>query len=193
MKKLLSIIFLAVVTVVSFAVATPAHAAGAFSPDDQRILDALHQPITISGKTFYLPASYIAQAENVLKQNNYSTAQADAVIAKINNAAATLEAQGIDVSKVNSLEDLRKVLPTSVIEAIKADVQSAASVLGLTVAISGDTVTIVNSSNSSSTAFSTGSVVKQTGANYLISAVALVAMMVIVTGALIINKRADIA
>ena len=193
MKKALSMVLLALVAVFAFAVTTPVHAAGALSADDQRILDALHQPITIGGKTFYLPASYIAQAESTLKQNNYSAAQADAVIAKINNAAATLEAQGVDVSNVNSLEDLKKVLPASVIEAVKADVQSAASVLGLTVAINGDSVTIVNSGNSSSTAFSTGSVVKQTGANYVISLVAGVTTMIIAAGALVINKRAKLA
>lgn len=193
MKKVLSMVLLALVAVFAFAVTTPVHAAGALSPDDQRILDALHQPITIGGKTFYLPASYIAQAESTLKQNNYSAAQADAVIAKINDAAATLEAQGVDVSNVNSLEDLKKVLPASVIEAIKADVQAAASVLGLTVAINGNSVTIVNSGNSSSTAFSTGSVVKQTGANYVISLVAGVTTMIIAAGALVINKRAKLA
>lgn len=193
MKKVLSMFLLALVAVFAFAVTSPVHAAGALSADDQRILDALHQPVTIGGKTFYLPASYIAQAESTLKQNNYSAAQADAVIAKINDAVSTLEAQGVDVSNVNSLEELVKLLPASVIEAVKADVQAAASVLGLTVAINGTNVSIVNSANSSATAFSTGSVVKQTGANYLVSLVAGVTMMTIAAGALFINKRAKVA
>lgn len=193
MKKVLSMVLLALVAVFAFAVTTPVHAAGALSADDQRILDALHQPVTIGGKTFYLPASYIAQAESTLKQNNYSAAQADAVIAKINDAVSTLEAQGVDVSNVNSLEELVKLLPASVIEAVKADVQAAASVLGLTVAINGTNVSIVNSANSSATAFSTGSVVKQTGANYTISLVAGITMMTIAAGALFINKRAKVA
>ena len=119
MKKVLGFIF---ALVAAFVLVVPsAKAAGAITAQEQQILDALKQPVTVSGKKFYLPAQYLTQAENQLKAKDYSAAQVATAVAQINATIDTVQKANVDVTNINSFEDLVKALPADVKAAIKAN------------------------------------------------------------------------
>ncbi|WP_427813639.1 hypothetical protein ACQKTA_10205 [Enterococcus sp. 22-H-5-01] len=131
MKKVVSGIIALVAVVLFFA--PTAQAAGAITADEQRILDELNQGVSVGGKTFNLRASDIAQAENHLKQNDISASEANQVIAKIQQARALIASSGVDVSNINSIEDLLKALPADLTNQLKDIITAAANILGLSI------------------------------------------------------------
>lgn len=90
-----------------------AHAEGAITADEQRILDALNQGVTANGQTFYFDATDIQQAENDLKSYDYSKSTVDQVVGNI-NAARQLVMDNAGNIQANSLNDLLKQLPRDV-------------------------------------------------------------------------------
>jgi len=131
MKKLVSLVLVFVAFL--FLSAPKVEAAGAITADEQRILDTLRQPVTVNGKTFSIPANYIAQAENYLKQQDISANEVNEVIGHIQSTINLVSAQNVDISQVQSLEDLIRLLPANVVNQIKNSVSAAANVLGLVV------------------------------------------------------------
>jgi len=71
-----------------------------------------------------LPATYIIQAENYLKTNTLTAAQSSAVVAKISDATAIMNAAGVKDISTLSATDKASVL---------ADVTSAGNAIGLTI------------------------------------------------------------
>lgn len=190
MKKLVSFVvaFLAV-----FLLAAPkVDAAGAITADEQRILDTLRQPVVINGKSFSLPQEYLTQAENHLKQENLTAAEVSSVIEQINAATSLLASQTIDMTNINTIDDLIKALPRDVITQIQAYVTKAANVLGITVDVSKGSVKLV-SKNSGSVIYDTAKTVKQTGVNYFASFVMIGALLVVAAGAFVVGKKTTFA
>ncbi len=190
MKKVVSGIIALVAVVLFFA--PTAQAAGAITADEQRILDELNQGVSVGRKTFNLRASDIAQAENHLKQNDISASEANQVIAKIQQARALIANSGVDVSNINSIEDLLRALPADLTNQLKDIITSAANILGLSISfhpggfsINGSNAngatagtnngsSVTSSKPSTSTVYTSGSAVKQTGATYAAAAGAAV-------------------
>ncbi|WP_326717320.1 hypothetical protein [Vagococcus jeotgali] len=131
MKKLVSMI-IAFVGVL-FLLPIASNAAGAISANEQEILDALNQGVTIdNGQTFYFSATDIQQAENELKANDYDKKTTDTVVANINAARQLV----IDNSKglsATSLNDLLKQLPKHVQDQIRDYILASAKALGLSI------------------------------------------------------------
>ncbi len=197
MKKLVSIVLAAMAV---FLLAAPsAHAAGAITADEQRILTEMDKGLTVSNKTFNFAASDRAQAENYLKQHDVSSAKVDAVVGYIQQARALAAAQKVDTTNINNLTDLIKAFPRNVINDLKDIVTSAANVLGLTATFGQGTVSITEKvgNNGSTTAtrakrnvvYSSGSAVKQTGANYAVSFASFGSLLVLAAGAFVIAKK----
>ncbi len=111
MKKIVSGL-IALIAVILF-VGPSAHADGAITADEQRILSELDKGVTVGGKTFNIGASERAQAENFLKQNDVSADKVNGVVAQIQKARSLVESSGLDVSNINSIEALIKALPLS--------------------------------------------------------------------------------
>lgn len=100
MKKVLGFI---VALVAAFVLVLPSvKADGAITSEEQQILEALKQPVKVDGQTFTLPQSYLTQAENELKQNNYSAAQVADVLAKIDAVVKEVESAGITLVSGNN-------------------------------------------------------------------------------------------
>lgn len=197
MKKLVSVV-LAVMAV--FLLAAPsAHADGAITADEQRILTEMDQGLKVSGKTFNFAASDRAQAENYLKQHDVSTANVDAVVGYIQQARALAAAQNVDVTNINTLTDLIKAFPRNVINDLKNIVTSAAHVLGLSVTFSPGSVSIFEPTGNNgstttgttgrNTVYASGSAVKQTGANYAVSFASFGSLLVLAAGAFVVAKK----
>ncbi|MFC4770812.1 hypothetical protein [Enterococcus hermanniensis] len=212
MKKVISGIIALVAVVLFFA--PTAQAAGAITADEQRILDELNQGVSVGGKTFNLRASDIAQAENHLKQNDISASEANQVIAQIQQARALIASSGVDVSNINSIEDLIKALPLDIKNQLKDVITQAANILGLSISFNQNGFTIngsngtngadgangsngtngTNGSNGTSTSgssivYSSGSAVKQTGATYVASAISFASLLLVAAGAAVVGRK----
>ncbi|MGM0214822.1 hypothetical protein [Enterococcus sp. AZ109] len=196
MKKLVSVV-LAVMAVFLLAVPS-AHADGAITADEQRILTEMDKGVTVSGKTFNFTASDRAQAENYLKQHDVSTANVDAVVGYIQQAREIAARQNVNVDGISSLTDLIKAFPRDVINQLKNIVVDAARVLGLSVSFSPGSVRIyenaagtgtTTTAKGGNTVYASGSAVKQTGANYAVSFASFGSLLVLAAGAFVVAKK----
>lgn len=197
MKKIVSGL-IALIAVVLF-VGPSAHADGAITADEQRILSELDKGVTVGGKTFNIGASERAQAENFLKQNDVSADKVNGVVAKIQKARSLVESSGLDVSNISSIEALIKALPLSTKNQLKDIITEAANILGLTITFypGGYSITQPGSGSTasgstkpaSSTVYTSGGAVKQTGMTYLSSAISFASLLLVAAGAFVVGRK----
>lgn len=194
MKKIVSG-FIALIAVILF-VGPSAQADGAITADEQRILSELDKGVTVGGKTFSIGASERAQAENFLKQNDVSADKVNVVVEQIQRARALVEASGLDVSNINSIEALIKALPLNTKNQLKDIITKAANTLGLTIAFypGGYSITQPGASSagaasSGSTVYTSGGAVKQTGMTYLSSAISFASLLLVAAGAFVVGRK----
>ncbi|MBO0412376.1 hypothetical protein JZO81_15000 [Enterococcus hulanensis] len=198
MKKIVSGL-IALIAVVLF-VGPSAHADGAITADEQRILSELDKGVTVGGKTFNIGASERAQAENFLKQNDVSADQVNGVVAQIQSARSLVESSGIDVSNINSIEALIKALPLNTKNQLKDIITKAANILGLTITFSpggysitqpgsGSASTTSSTKPASSTVYTSGGAVKQTGITHLSSAISFASLLLVAAGAFVVGRK----
>ena len=186
---------------VIFFVGPSAHADGAITADEQRILSELDKGVTVGGKTFNIGASERAQAENFLKQNDVSADKVNGVVAQIQKARSLVESSGLDVSNINSIEALIKALPLSTKNELKNIITEAANILGLTITFypGGYSITQPGSASSStatgstkpssSTVYTSGGAVKQTGITHLSSAISFASLLLVAAGAFVVGRK----
>lgn len=197
MKKIVSGL-IALIAVVLF-VGPSAHADGAITADEQRILSELDKGVTVGGKTFNIGASERAQAENFLKQNDVSADKVNGVVAQIQKARSLVESSGLDVSNITSIEALIKALPLSTKNQLKDIITEAANILGLTITFypGGYSITQPGSGSTasgstkpaSSTVYTSGGAVKQTGMTYLSSAISFGSLLLVAAGAFVVGRK----
>ena len=199
MKKIVSGL-IALIAVILF-VGPSAHADGAITADEQRILSELDKGVTVGGKTFNIGASERAQAENFLKQNDVSADKVNGVVAQIQKARSLVESSGLDVSNINSIEALIKALPLSTKNELKNIITEAANILGLTITFypgcysitqpgSASSSTATGSTKpSSSTVYTSGGAVKQTGITHLSSAISFASLLLVAAGAFVVGRK----
>ncbi|MDU5333109.1 hypothetical protein [Enterococcus sp.] len=197
MKKIVSGL-IALIAVVLF-VGPSAHADGAITADEQRILSELDKGVTVGGKTFNIGASERAQAENFLKQNDVSADKVNGVVAQIQKARSLVESSGLDVSNITSIEALIKALPLSTKNQLKDIITEAANILGLTITFypGGYSITQPSSGSTasgstkpaSSTVYTSGGAVKQTGMTYLSSAISFASLLLVAAGAFVVGRK----
>lgn len=200
MKRIVSGL-IALIAVVLF-VGPSAHADGAITADEQRILTELDQGVTVSGKTFTVRANERTHAENYLKQNDLSADQVNTVVAQIQKVRSIIASSGVDASNITSVEQLIKALPLSTRNQLKDVISVAASALGLTVNFypGGYTITGTNLGSSSSgttttgkpassTVYSSGGAVKQTGITHLSSAISFASLLLVAAGAFVVGRK----
>lgn len=198
MKKIVSGL-IALIAVVLF-VGPSAHADGAITADEQRILSELDKGVTVGGKTFNIGASERAQAENFLKQNDVSADNVNGVVAQIQSARSLVESSGVDVSNINSIEALIKALPLNTKNQLKDIITKAANILGLTITFypGGYSITQPGSSSTgstsstkpaSSTVYTSGGAVKQTGITHLSSAISFASLLLVAAGAFVVGRK----
>ena len=146
-----------------------------------------------------VPAHYVQQAKNYLQANDVSASQADELIGYINNAKEIVVSSGAkNVSDLSRAEGL----------AIFDEITAAASVLGMTVTMGSNEVTLYDASGNIVSTFPVKGVsgyldgsgngslsvneVKQTGASnlYLVSGLAL---LVAAVGSAVVAKKRSYA
>lgn len=201
MKKIVSGL-IALIAVILF-VGPSAHAEGAITADEQRILTELDQGVSVGGKTFNFAAADRAQAENYLKQNDVSAEQVNKVVAQIQAARNVVATSGVDVSNIDSLEALIKALPLNLKNQLKDILTEAANIMGLTITFypggysitqpsgsgSASTTTSGSTKSGSSTVYTTGGAVKQTGITHLSSAISFASLLLVAAGAFVVGRK----
>ena len=164
-------------------------------------MSELDKGVTVGGKTFNIGASERAQAENFLKQNDVSADKVNGVVAQIQKARSLVESSGLDVSNINSIEALIKALPLSTKNELKNIITEAANILGLTITFypGGYSITQPGSASSStatgstkpssSTVYTSGGAVKQTGITHLSSAISFASLLLVAAGAFVVGRK----
>jgi glutamate synthase domain-containing protein 3 len=128
-----------------------------------------------------LPANYVQQAKNYLMSHDVTAAQADQIIAHINNAQAIVTASGS--KSVNQLSDAER-------HAILAELSAAAAVLDMTVTVTSKEVTFSGADGTVMATFPTkGNDVKQTGSNNVYLAGGITLLVAAVGSAVVAKKR----
>lgn len=192
MKKMIGI---SVLLMLALGVGTTnVTAAGAISKEEQRIVAELRQPVTVNGKTFTIPKSFVTQTENFLKRKDLSEKQVAVVVENIQKAIDLLESLKIDMKDIHSVSDLEAALPRDIMEILHGFVTTAADVLGLTVVkwnhgyvefaerqtdANGQKVPV----------FTSEEAVKQTGQNTFGPLTALLVLAGVVGGTFVIAKK----
>lgn len=130
MKKLLS--FIIVISMLAFCVFSGSAATG-ISADEQRLIDAFSQEITMkSGTVVKLPDVYINQAEDYLTKADLDKATVDAILAHVDAAAKIVEA-----SDAKSLSDAADAVKNEVVK----EAQEAAKIINAELLVTKKNVT----------------------------------------------------
>lgn len=196
--------FITMIAIILFS-GPSAHADGAITIDEQRILTELDQGVIIDGNSFTVGPYERVHAENYLKQNDLSADQVNKIVEQIQSARFLISSSGIvDVTNINSIEELIKALPWNVKNQLKDIISKTASILELTVNFypGGYTITGTNVGSSSTktstvstkktirgTVYSSGDAVKQTGMTYLSSAISFSSLLLVAAGAFVVGSK----
>ncbi len=130
MKKFLS--FIIVISMLAFCVFSGSAATG-ISADEQRLIDAFSQEITMkSGTVVKLPDVYINQAEDYLTKADLDKATVDAILAHVDASVAAVEA-----SDAKSLSDAADAVKKEVVK----EAQEAAKIINAELLVTKKNVT----------------------------------------------------
>mgnify|MGYP001852181006 FL=1 len=174
MKRLATVTLL-IVMVVAFLAGTVNAAT------ESELLEYLSQEFTVGGETVSISEADKVKIERYLNENEVTAEQADAVIAKVDEAVAVLEAAGeTDITKL-SQEDKNKLMGIA---------NDAASVLGLSLSYDASTKTLSVYKDGQlieSTSITSSEELVQTGmTNYVY--IAILAVVVIAIAAVVIKR-----
>lgn len=217
MKKIVGFVVVALATVFALTTTPEAVSAdGAISAREQTVLDELNSQIVIGGKGFSVPAAEINAATNHLNNVDLTQAQVDSAIYNIQAAKALAAGVNVDASGANSLEEALALLPADISNQIKHHIIAAGNAVGVSIsfgngsyaasAIYGDGATNAGASSTGntgsgvtvtdkkgSTVYSSGSPVKNTGANYAVSGIALTSLLIAAAGAVFVTRKNKLA
>lgn len=148
---------------------------------ESELLEYLSQEFTVGGETVSISEADKVKIERYLNENEVTAEQADAVIAKVDEAVAVLEAAGeTDITKL-SQEDKNKLMGIA---------NDAASVLGLSLSYDASTKTLSVYKDGQlieSTSITSSEELVQTGmTNYVY--IAILAVVVIAIAAVVIKR-----
>lgn len=130
MKKFLS--FIIVISMLAFCVFSGSAATG-ISADEQRLIDAFSQEITMkSGTVVKLPDVYINQAEDYLTKADLDKATVDAILAHVDASVAVVEA-----SDAKSLSEAADAVKKEVVK----EAQEAAKIINAELLVTKKNVT----------------------------------------------------
>ena len=186
-------ILFTLVSVICLLLPTAVHAEtqGAITNAERDILNELYTGVTVKGKKYDFDITDITKAENYLKVHQVSDENALKVANYLREARQLIldNSQNVDVRSIQSLKNLIKALPRPVIEQLKTIVLKIGEILNLRVTFYRDGVSVVDPSGTP--IYSTEDEIKQTGADYTTSYVALGAVLMLAGGAYWVARRSE--
>lgn len=213
MKKIVGFVVVALATVFALTTTPEAVSAdGAISAQEQKVLDELNRSIVIGGKGFSLPATEMNSAINHLNNVDLTQAQVDSAIYNIQAAKALAAGVSVDASGANSLEEALALLPADISNRIKNHIIAAGNAVGVSIsfgnrsysasAVYGNGAKNTGGNNTGgvtvtdkkgSTVYSSGSPVKNTGADYAVSGIAFTSLLIAAAGAVFVTRKNKLA
>lgn len=171
--------------------AVQAETQGAITKSERDILTELYTGVTVKGKRYDFDVTDTTKAENYLKVHQVSDENALKVANYLREARQLIldNSQNVDVQSIHTLKNLIKALPRPVIEQLKDIVLKICEILNLRVTFYRDGVSIVDASGTP--IYTTEEEIKQTGANYTSSYVAIAAVLMFAGGAYWVARRSD--
>ena len=154
MKKTSSLFF--TIAILCLSQVSSAHAIGAISPAEQKIIDSLQSGVVLNETKLTLQASDINAAKNYLSSHELSESQISTVLNQIESAKAYI--------KSNNVTDLAAIKGKHG-QKILQYVQAAASALDLNLSINSDG-TVSLKDKSGKTVYSSSGVIKKTGYDF---------------------------
>ncbi len=190
MKKILVIAF---VVVLALACSVSAFAAGSLNANEKKVIAALEQTVKIGDASFKLPASYINQAKNYFLSSDVdlTAEEADAIIGHINDAIAALKAEKPKAAgKELDLSDLSDATKRKLLEAG----QKACEVIGLELDYDAVNNVVTIKDANGRVVFSDEAIIKKTGADVSVPAIAIavVLLTVLSAGAIVVTKKSQL-
>lgn len=188
MKKVIGFV---VAVLVIFGLAVPASADGAITSIEQSVLNELNAGLKVGGKQFYFDAAEINAASNHLKRVDLTQAQADEAIKNIQAARALVEGVSVDASGATTLGQALKLLPANVISQLQSYVVAAGKAVGvkITFGANGNYSAVTITDTNGSPVYQTGTPVKNTGSNYVLSGIAFSSIIIAAAGAVVLNSQ----
>lgn len=148
---------------------------------EQTILDELNEGVVVDGDTVSVPQQYLTQAESFLMKRDLTDDQVDAIIAKIKEAKAYLQSQGLKGFKGWTQEQ---------VNSMTAIAQEAADVVDVTVSVDATTGEVSVTDNTDGTDYElTGPVVQVTGMDINMTLVVIAALVATVASVAVIAGK----
>lgn len=192
MKKFKGI-WVTLVSIVCLLLPTVVHAEtqGAITKAERDILTELYTCVTVKGKKYDFDQTDITKAENYLKVHQVTDENALKVANYLREARQLIldNSQNVDVQSIHTLKNLIKALPRPVIEQLKDIVLKIGEILNLRVTFYRDGVSVVDASGT--LIYTTEEELKQTGADYTSSYVAIVSVLMFAGGAYWVARRGE--
>lgn len=188
MKKLIALALCAIM-LVSFSLMTVS-AASELDANEQAVMDALKEKVTIGDKEMIIPEAYFTYVENYFRQDGVALneQQAAAILAEVTAAKATIVSGG-----ELAFDDMAPATRAAVLE----NIQEAAAAIDLVAEFdaSSKEVTILDQSGDPVLAPMDASEVKATGSSVDMTAIILASISVVVAFGLcvVIAKKAKSA
>ena len=190
MKRIIAIAF---VVVLALTCTLSIFAAGALNADEKRIMSALQQTVTVGNQTFGATSAQINQAKNYFLRSDVDITkeQADKAIDFINKIIAAFKAAKPSSEDATfSMADLPRETKAAILEYG----QEAAAAVGLVLTYDAADHTVLIVDNAGTTVFENDPVVKATGSDVSVGAIAVVVVLLTVlsAGAVVITKKAKL-
>ncbi len=148
---------------------------------EQTIMDELNEGVVVDGETVNLPQQYLTKAESFLMKRDLTDAQVDAIIAKIKEAKAYLQSQGLKGFKGWAQEQVNRMT---------AIAQEAADVVDVTVSVDATTGEVSVTDNLDNEVYDlTGPVVQVTGMDINMTLVVIAALVAAVASVAVIAGK----
>ncbi len=165
MKKLFAILLCIAILLVPMSLSVGA--AAALNADEQRIITALKEKVTVNGVQVKIPDNYVTQAENYFKTIEVSKAQADEILGYIDEGTELIK--DTNIKNTTDLKVLAQSHKTEILDLGK----KACAVVEATLTYDGKDVTIV-ADETGATLFDAAPIVKTTGADVDFSTMAII-------------------
>ena len=190
MKKILVIAF---VVVLALACTVSAFAAGSLNANEKKVISALERTVKIGDASFKLPASYVNQAKNYFLGSDVDLTadEADAIIGYIDDAIAALKAEKPKTTAAElDLADLSASCKAKLLEAG----QNACEEIGLELEYDAVANEVTIKDDAGKTVFNDEPIIKKTGADVSVPAIAIavVLLTVLSAGAIVVTKKSQL-
>lgn len=169
MKKICAILIALVLLIVPMTISVSA--AGDINANEQKVITALSEKVTIDGKTFKVPKEYITQASNYFKTIDMTEAQATEILGYIKEGKEIIVDQKI--TGTTNLDTFAAATKQEILELGK----KAAAATGATLTFDGEKVVVKNAAGQE--VFNAAAIVKQTGIEVDFTSIAIIVSSVV--------------